>query len=103
MSCPINPNVKISETDTRNHIGITILPLKTGTIRFTPLTEEGRAILKIESDRKRVSCSLDRGYEIYDWINSIGCATCEEVVNDLDSDSRFDNAGYAKSSGYDGQ
>jgi len=103
MTCPIDPNVKIAETDTRVHIGVTVFPLATRTIRFTPLTEEGREILKIGTDRLRVSTSLERGYEIADWLGSTGVATCEEILVDLDDRSRFVSKGYLGSSGYDGE
>ena len=90
MTFPINPNVKIEPTDTRVHVGITCFPLLFDTVRFTPLTREGREILELYDTEIRRSTSLDRGYGIYDAIGACGYSTQEETLADLDQPSKWE-------------
>jgi len=85
----IDTTVKIGPNDTRCHIGITVMPRRFDTIRFTPLTEKGRKILRMRSDDYRLSMSFSRGADLYDAIGASGYAVQEEIVESSDCDGQW--------------
>ena len=90
MTLEINPNVKIDESDNRVHIGVSCFPMPVDTVRFTPLTDKGREILKLGETELRRSTSLTRGYGIYDAIVASGYSVKEEILGDLEQPSKWE-------------
>ena len=87
MSCPIDPNVNAGPGA---HIGVTYFPARIPIVRFTPLTREGRKILKLADGETRWSTTPERGYVIYDAIVASGYSVKEEILSDWDDASKWE-------------
>jgi len=90
MNLPIDPNVKIDPADTRDHIGVTCFPVAFDTIRFSPLTDKGRKILKLRSGQTIVTAGLNRAYQIYDAIVASGYSVKQEILADTAQPSKWE-------------
>ena len=90
----IDTTVKIGPTDTRVQFAFTLFPVAYDTVRITPLTDEARRIVKIDSDRYRLSVSRTIGADLYDHISAAGYSICEEILDRPDNTSKYDCTDY---------
>ena len=87
MTRTIDTTVK---ADADVHIGIVVFPMTIDTIRFYPLTDTGRKILRMDCDRYRLSVSRDIGNDIYDQLGAAGYQVCEHRSDCLDQSCKWD-------------
>ena len=85
----IDTTVTLPPFTTNTHIGVTVMPLQFDTVRFTPLTDTGRKILRMNPDEYRLTMSRDRGNDIYQSLHDAGYVVREEYIESPDCESKW--------------